>query len=80
MDKSLAKHVAMTAWQSFGRLERLIPLLKKHCGQDEFKIYLKAIAVAGSIIHHEILDRVISEHPELEKDLDEKVAKYQKWI
>jgi hypothetical protein len=80
LDKDLAHHVAMTAWQSFGKLERLIPLLRKHCGQDEFKIYLKAIAVAGSTIHHEILDRVICEHPELEKDLDEKVAKYQKWI
>lgn len=80
MDKDLAQHVAMTAWQSFGRLESLIPVLKKHCDQDEFKTYLKAIAAAGSAIHQEILQRVISAHPELEKDLDEKIAKYQKWI
>ena len=67
MDKDLAQHVAMTAWQSFGRLERLIPVLKKHCDQEEFKIYLKAIAAAGSAIHQEILKGYFPSIPSLKK-------------
>ncbi|MDE2229880.1 MAG: hypothetical protein KGL11_12690 [Alphaproteobacteria bacterium] len=80
MDKRLAKHVAMTAWQSFGRLERLIPLIKDHCDKAEFDIYLKGIASAGTAINHEILKRIFSEHPDLEADIETKVKKYQKWI
>ena len=80
MDKDMAHHVALVAWKSFGDLNNLIPLLQKHCDPKECQTYVKAIARVGLEINTEILDKVFSQYPELEKDLDAKIKKYQKWI
>ena len=80
MEKELARHIAATAFRSAVQLSEMIPLLKAHCDEAEFKTFVKAIATANATIHLEIDNRIYAQHPELEQEFEAKIKKYGRLI
>jgi hypothetical protein len=80
MDKDLARHVVATASRSSAQLNELIPLLKAHCEDSEYRTLLKAIATAMATIHLEIDEPVYAQYPDLKQERDANIKKYGKLI
>lgn len=79
MKIELARHVARTAMRAARELGELQPLLKEHAAQD-YRTYAEALASVIDAIDIELLDRVTSEHPELEAEIDEETSTYGKYL
>jgi hypothetical protein len=58
MDKELARHIVRTTFRSSAGLEELLPLLRRHCREEEARTYELAIAGAIADIHRELTTRV----------------------
>jgi hypothetical protein len=80
MDTDLARHVIRTAFQSARELESLLAPVKAHCSAEEYAKYSKAIATAIASIHLEIVNRVTSDQPGLEGEIEAKIAKYGRYV
>ena len=80
MDKELAKHVITVGFHSLSLLESLIPLLKEHCNDQEYQEYLKSIGVVSAEMGTEIFNKIFHQHPDLEKEVEDKINKYGKFI
>jgi hypothetical protein len=76
MNRSLAKHLARTAFRSGNKLERLLPLLKEDCEAGEYDEYRGAIAMAIFAIQKELLQKVFSAHPTLEEEIESDIRTY----
>jgi hypothetical protein len=80
MDRELAKHVVVTGFRSMSDVTELLPLLKEHCGEDEYSAYRSIITdVAGAIVTY-IINPAFATHPELEQEIEAAVNKYLKII
>lgn len=80
MDRELAKHVVAVGFHSLSLLESLIPILKQHCDEDEYKRYIKSIAAVSAEMTTEIFNKVFHEHPDLETEVEHKIQKYGQFI
>ena len=80
MDRDVAKHVVGVGFHSLSILESLIPILKKHCQPDEYSEYLKSIGAVSAEMAAKVFDKVFQEHPDLEKEVDEKIKKFGQFI
>jgi len=78
MDKLIAKHIAVTAFQASADLGNLVPFLKIHSSQEEYERYAKAIAAASSEIFLNIMKKVFQDFPELEEEFDKSIKIYGK--
>ena len=76
MEKELAKLVALTAFRSSAELGNLIPLLREHCDEDEYRRLGAAIATASAEISRQILQYIFATHPELEAEIEANVSKF----
>lgn len=76
MDNELARHIAMTAFRSSANLNDLISLLKQHCSEDEYQVYLEAISAISGDIAYKVLKKIYDEHPDIERDIDNRIDKY----
>ena len=54
MDKELATYISKVAFRSASELNDLIPLLKKHCNEEEYKLFARAIAETSAKINLKI--------------------------
>ena len=77
MDRDLARHIARTTFRSSSMLADLVPLIAKHCDDEELASKLKRslaeiIADASSEVNKEIFKL----YPELEKEIEESIEKY----
>jgi len=50
--------VVAVGFHSLSLLESLIPILKKHCSQDEYSEYLKAIGAVSAEVSTQIFDQI----------------------
>jgi hypothetical protein len=80
MDKDLARHVVGVGFHSLSLLESLIPILKQHCDPDEYAKYLKAIGAVSAEVASQLFSEVFREHPELEREVEEKIRKYGQFV
>jgi hypothetical protein len=80
MDKELATHIAMIAFKVQAPLEELLPLLKTHCTEEEYKLYLKSIARVMHTINVELTNRSFSAYPEIKTEFEQKIEKYGRII
>lgn len=62
MERALAKHVVAQAFRAAGQITSLVPLLKAHCGDEEYPALAKAIACAAASIKSEVIDRIYAQH------------------
>jgi hypothetical protein len=76
MERILAKHVVKAVFQSGGRLEQLLHLLKEQCDEAEYAEYRMAIAKAIHGIGNELLKKAYSSHPQLEEEIESEIKKY----
>lgn len=76
MEKELARYVVNVAIRSSTHLTSLLPLLKEHCGSEEYKTYAIAIAAAIEGINSEVSELVFSRFPEMRQEIDEEIRKY----
>jgi hypothetical protein len=80
MDKELAKHVLTVGFHSLSLLESLIPMLKEHCNDEEYQEYLKSIGSVSAEMGTEIFNKIFEQYPDLEKEVEEKINKYGRFI
>ncbi|MCK4840357.1 MAG: hypothetical protein KAT04_00580 [Methylococcales bacterium] len=80
MDKELAEYAVKVAFKSESDLNDLIPLLKEHCSENEYKKLAIAIATVASTINTEILNHIYDAHPEIRDDVDRKINEYGRLI
>jgi predicted aconitase len=76
MKTELARHIALTAFRSSANLNDLIPLIKEHSTEDEYRKYLDAIAAVSGEIAMRILKNIYAEHPEIEGEIDRRIDAY----
>lgn len=76
MDKDLSRHFATIAFKTSSAFTSLAPLLNEHRSRAEYESYAKAIAAVSYKVHTEILNKIFSSHPELEKEIEDKIKKY----
>jgi hypothetical protein len=75
MDISLARTVLRGAFRSADELQQLLPQLKEGCDPDEYASYAKAIATAVAEIALEVTNRIIADHPQLQAEVEESIAR-----
>ena len=80
MDKSVARHIVMESFTARRHLENLLHFMKLHCSDEEYQTYLKACAHSIATIGHEIDNRVFALFPEMEKEVEESVKRYGRYI
>ena len=80
MEIHLARHIVRVTFRSWGLITDLIPLLKRHCEPDEYEVFKKAIGTLSGDFSTELLKKVFAAHPELEKEVDEKLKKYGTFV
>lgn len=78
MDKDLAKFIALTAFKSSKKLTDLVPFLKEHCGEAEYKCYGRALAAASAEISLQVLNKVFTDYPDIKQDFESKMQKYDR--
>ena len=80
METELARHVVIVAFRSAALLQELIPLLKEHCDEAEYRSFIEGIAKAIDSINVEVTEKVLSRHLELRSEIENKMSKYGQMI
>ncbi|GEM_PF-922086 len=80
MDIEIARHLIRTAFRSSGELSALLPLLKEHCGTEEYKNYAQGVAAAIHGINIALIDKATASFPELESEMESYIAKYGRYL
>ena len=80
MDRDLAKHVLMVGFHSLALLEDLLPLLKGHCSEVEYKECVGAIARVTGHMSMDLFKIIFQKYPDLEREIEEKINTYGKFI
>jgi len=80
MENNVARHIVRRVFRSTSELEGLLGLLKDHCGPDEYKTYARAVASAIHGINSELLNRVLSSHPQLADEIEADIAKFGRFL
>lgn len=76
MDLDLVRHVAVKGFSAMSKLTALLDLLRNHCEPEEYESFRRAIASCAANISIEIIDRALTPHPALEREIEERVQKY----
>ena len=80
MERELAKHVITVGFHSLSLIEGLIPVLKEHCDDAEFREFSKSIGAVIAEVGFEIFNRIYKQYPELKIEVQQKIDKYGKFI
>jgi len=75
MDKELAREVVRAAFKSGFELEKLLGVLKTRCSPEDFKIYARQVGTAIDGINAALLNKVLSQFPELEGEIDSNLTR-----
>lgn len=78
MEKVLAKHVVVQSFLAADKMTSLVPLLREHCGEDEYRAIAMAIARSAAGIKSEIIDLIYAQHPEIEQEIDRDMERYDR--
>lgn len=76
MKAELARHVALVAFRSSANLNELVPLLREHCTDSEYRKFLDAIAAVSGEVAMRVLQPIYAEHPEIEAEIDRRISEY----
>jgi len=80
MDKDIARHIAKVAFRSWSQMADLVYWLKFHCEPAEHKEIGKAIARACGEVIFEVQNKMYALYPELEREYEETIKKYERSI
>jgi hypothetical protein len=79
MDSELAWHIIGVSFRLTRDLQNLFPMLKEHCGAEEYQDYAKGIARSIHAINTALIDKAIASHPELAGRIEADLAKFG-WV
>jgi len=74
MDIEVARQTIRQSFRIARELQDILPFLKDRCEPDEYKQYVFDIAAALDAVSVALLNKAIKAYPELERDIDEKIA------
>lgn len=80
MENNLARYVVRAVFRSESELVGLLGLLKDQCGPEEYKDYARAIATAIDGINVNVLDKILSSHPQLGAEIETDIAKFGRFL
>jgi hypothetical protein len=75
MNKDVAREIIRAAFRSGSELEGLISILKANCAADDYKFFLRQIAMAIDGIHTALVNEAVKRFPELEAEMASNVAR-----
>jgi len=75
MDKELAREIIRVAFSSGRELETLIAPLRVGCTADDYKFFMRQIAMAIDGIHTALVDEAVKRFPELEAEMEANVKR-----
>ncbi|WP_374374783.1 hypothetical protein [Dongia sp.] len=78
MEKALAKHVVVQSFRAVDKITSLVPLLKEHCSEEEYRALALAIARSAANIKSEMIDLVYARYPEIEEEVDRDIERYER--
>ncbi len=76
MNRDIAELIAKVAFRSSSDLCELIPLLKSHLSEGEYKAIRDQITKVGASIGYDIIQPIYNEHPDIEAAFDERIEKF----
>jgi hypothetical protein len=76
MTNEQAWRVVQVAFRSASELQELIGPLKQHCTAEEYRNYSRGIAASIDAINVQLLERVLSAHPELRAKIESDLARF----
>lgn len=80
MDIDVARHIVRSAFRSGRELESLLNMLKAHCKPDEYNAYAKAIGTAVASIHTEVINRIATDFPQLESEIEAHIDEHGRYL
>jgi len=80
MKIDLARHVARAAFRSSRELSELIPLLKDSLSAEEYAHYAKAIGLAVAAIQMEVMNKLASDHPGLDAEIEASINRFGRYL
>lgn len=75
MDKDIAREVIRAAFRGGSELETLIAPLKERCAPDDYRFFMRQIAMAIHGIHAALTDEAVKRFPELEAEMESNVTR-----
>jgi len=76
----LARHVARAAFRSSRELSELVPFLKDRLDAEEYTMYAKAIGSVIAAIQLDVMNKLVTDHPVLEAEIEAGIAKYGRYL
>ena len=76
MNPDLSRHVAHVAFRASANLNDLLPIIREHATEEEYQSFLAAISAISGDIAFKLLKRLYDEHPDIEREIDDRIAKY----
>jgi hypothetical protein len=76
MKSELARHIALVAFRSSANLTELVPLIREHCEEHEYQEFLNGISCVAAEIAQQVLRRLYTQHPDIEKEIDRRIEEY----
>jgi hypothetical protein len=70
MDKETACEVIRAAFRSGAELQKLLHVLKERCNPEDYKDYARQVTMAIDDIDTALLDKVLSQFPELKGEIE----------
>ena len=80
MNIDLARHVARAAFRSSRELSELVPFLKDRLDAEEYTMYAKAIGSVIAAIQLDVMNKLVTDHPVLEAEIEAGIAKYGRYL
>jgi hypothetical protein len=76
----LARHVARAVFLSSRELGELVPFLKDRLGAEEYAVYAKAIGSAIAALQLDVMNKLMTDHPGLEAEIEASITKYGRYL
>ncbi|HVM82181.1 MAG TPA: hypothetical protein VMU06_24375 [Stellaceae bacterium] len=76
MELDLARHIAAASYRATAELTALLDAIKIHGKPEEYEAFRRAIATCVATIGTEVIDRALREHPDLDKEIEQRVRKF----
>ena len=75
MDRELARDVIRAAYRSGAELEKLVVTLKERASPEDYKDFMRQVAIAIDGIHVALVHKVLVRYPELDAEMQSNLAR-----
>jgi hypothetical protein len=80
MDIEVARHTVRQAFRTAWELQDMQQFLKERCSAEEYQQYAADLAKAIDAVSVALLNRAMKAHPELEREIEDQIACYGRYL